>query len=206
MENIFKKGFLSLLALMLIFLSVGPSASAVSMSKSEESEQVDELAEDLEFLMEEAAIYDSENNVVGFHFDKLEDRFGEVEELKMLQQEIESSSCELVETTTTENNSVQPLAAKKTWKGCMIDSLKDHFGVAIIEVAMTGGLWAYLEQKAYKEAAKLLIKIGVGGNVIGLAAFLTYYSAKCLEGVGPWASNTVEMDDSISNKNLYGIV
>ncbi|AWG44735.1 hypothetical protein [Priestia filamentosa] len=206
MEKAFKKGFLSLLALMLVFLSVGPSASAVSMSKSEENEQVDELAEDLEFLMEEAAIYDSENNVVGFHFDKLEDRFGEVEELKMLQQEIESSSCELVETTTTETNSVQPLAAKKTWKGCMIDSLKDHFGVAIIEVAMTGGLWAYLEQKAYKEAAKLLIKIGVGGNVIGLAAFLTYYSAKCLEGVGPWASNTIEMDDSISNKNLYGIV
>ncbi|MET1178598.1 hypothetical protein ABG775_11670 [Peribacillus simplex] len=29
-----------------------------------------------------------------------------------------------------------------------------------------GGLWAYLEKKSYKEAAKLLIKIGIGGNVI----------------------------------------
>lgn len=50
------------------------------------------------------------------------------------------------------DNSIQPLAATKTWKRCMISALKDHFGVA-----MTGGLWAYLEKKAYKEAAKLLV-------------------------------------------------
>ncbi|MEW5593526.1 hypothetical protein ABGT24_08205 [Peribacillus frigoritolerans] len=65
---------------------------------------------------------------------------------------------------------------------------------------MTGGLWAYLEKKPYKEAAKLLAKIGVGGNAIGLASFLTWYSARCLEGLGPWASNTVEKNDSILNK------
>ncbi|WP_249597511.1 hypothetical protein [Peribacillus frigoritolerans] len=83
----------------------------------------------------------------------------------------------------------------------MLSALKDHFGVA-----MTGGLWAYLEKKAYKEAAKLLVKIGVGGNAIGLASILTWYSARCLEGLGPWASNTVEKNDSILNKELYSIV
>lgn len=77
----------------------------------------------------------------------------------------------------------------------------NHFGVALIliEVAMTGGLWAYLQKKAYKEAAKLL-------NAIGLAATLTWYGTRCLEGVGPWAINTVEMNDSILNKELYSIV
>ncbi|MEI2472188.1 hypothetical protein ACIQX3_11465 [Peribacillus frigoritolerans] len=84
----------------------------------------------------------------------------------------------------------------------------NHFGVALIliEVAMTGGLWAYLQKKAYKEAAKLLIKIDIGGNAIGLAATLTWHGTRFLEGVGPWAINTVEMNDSILNKELYSIV
>lgn len=168
-------------------------------------EEVEELAADLEFLMEEAAIYDSEGRVIGFDFAKLEEEFGKVKELDMLEQEINSASSEgLILMLAAQ--SIQPLAAKKTWKGCMIGALKDHFGVAIIEVAMTGGLWAYLEKKAYKEAAKLLIKIGVGGNAIGMVAFLTYYSAKCLEGVGPWASKTVELDHSIINRHVYTIV
>ncbi|MFB7637358.1 hypothetical protein [Peribacillus butanolivorans] len=133
-----KTGLLPLIALMLVFLSVGPSVSAASMA-TKESEEVAKLEKNLKFLMEEAAIYDSESNVVGFHFDKLEAEFGEIEELKILQQEIESSSCELVETKVT--NPIQPLAAKKkSWKSCMVASLKDHFGVALIEVAMTGGL------------------------------------------------------------------
>lgn len=150
MKKKFKTGLLSLIALMLVFLSVGPSVSAESMS-TKESEEVAKLEKDLKFLMEEEfAIYDSENNVVGFHFDKLEAEFGEIDELKILQQEIESSSCELAETTVI--NPIQPLVAKKSWKSCMVASLKDHFGVALIEVAMTGGLWAYLQKKAYKEA------------------------------------------------------
>jgi hypothetical protein len=190
MTKKFKNGLAVLLAVMVAFLSVGPTASAAA-GTNKEIEEVDQLATDLEFLMEEAAIFDENNNVIGFHFDKLEDKFGDVEEFKMLEEQVDSS--------------IQPMA-KKTWKGCMIDSLKDHFGVAIIEVALTGGLWTYLEKKAYKEAAKLLIKIGIGGNVIGLAAFLTYYSAKCLDGTGPWASNITDSEDTFINKNQYSIV
>ena len=46
----------------------------------------------------------------------------------------------------------------------MIGALKDYFGVALVEAALTGGLWGYWKKKAYKEAAKLLVKIGVGTN------------------------------------------
>ncbi|MFI8578260.1 hypothetical protein ACIGEL_21595 [Rossellomorea aquimaris] len=202
MKKIGRNTLLLLIALMLVVGTVGPSVSAAPMTNEEE---VEELAADLEFLMEEAAIYDSEDKVIGFDFAKLEEEFGKVKELDMLEQEINSASIEGLKPMMAAQ-SIQPLAAKKTWKGCMIGAFKDHFGVAIIEVAMTGGLWAYLEKKAYKEAAKLLIKIGVGGNAIGMVAFLTYYSAKCLEGVGPWASKTVESDHSILNRHVYTIV
>ncbi|MGD6846349.1 hypothetical protein [Rossellomorea aquimaris] len=201
MKQIGRNTLLSLLALLLVVGTVGQSVSAAPMTKEEE---VEELAADLEFLMEEAAIYDAEGSVIGFDFEKLEAEFGKVKELDMLEKEINSASRK--GNSPMMAASIQPLAAKKTWKGCMIGALKDHFGVAIIEVAMTGGLWAYLEKKAYKEAAKLLIKIGVGGNAIGMVAFLTYYSAKCLEGVGPWASKTVESDHSILNRHVYTIV
>jgi hypothetical protein len=201
MKQIGRNTLLSLLALLLVVGTVGQSVSAAPMTKEEE---VEELAADLEFLMEEAAIYDAEGSVIGFDFEKLEAEFGKVKELDMLEKEINSESRK--GNSPMMAASIQPLAAKKTWKGCMIGALKDHFGVAIIEVAMTGGLWAYLEKKAYKEAAKLLIKIGVGGNAIGMVAFLTYYSAKCLEGVGPWASKTVESDHSILNRHVYTIV
>ncbi|MFN2747258.1 hypothetical protein ACINLE_18930 [Bacillus sp. z60-18] len=180
MKNVYKKILISFLAFLLIFSVVG---SPVSSAKSNSNDQeIESLAEDLEFLMEEASIYDSNNKLVGFNFDKLTERFGEIEELQILEKEIKEGTCEPKETSE-----FQVLAAKGTWGDCMIDALKDHFGVALIEVALTGGLWTYLEQKAYKEAAKLLLKIGIGGNVIGLVAFLTWYSAKCLEGRGPWA-------------------
>jgi len=138
---------------------------------SEENKKVDKIAKDIEFVMEEAAIY-LENDVVGFDFDKLEDRFGEVEELEELRKEIESSEL------GNDPKSIE-LAATQSWKSCMIDALKDHFGVALIEAALTGGLWGYLKKKAWKEAAKLLLKIGIGGNAAGLVAVLTYYSGKC---------------------------
>lgn len=35
-------------------------------------------------------------------------------------------------------------------------------------------------KKAYKESAMLLIKNGVGGNVVGLTAFLSWYGVTCI--------------------------
>jgi len=147
-----------------------PLANAQEIQK--ENEEIEQLAADLEFLMEEAAIYDEKGKVVNFDFDLLEERFGYVLELEMLKEEIEAYNA----TTEGDNDEIQLFS----WKSCMISALKGHFGVALIEVALTGGLWSYLEKKAYKEAAKLLLKIGIEGNVIGLTAFLTWYSVDCI--------------------------
>lgn len=203
MKQKLTKPLLSFLSFLLIFSMIGPTvASATSESKEKiDSQEVEALAEDLEFLMEKAAIYDADDNLVTFDFDMLSERFGEVKELQILEEEINKVSCKPKVTTGVKGYAVSA-AAEGTWGDCMIDALKDHFGIALIEVALTGGLWGYLEKKAYKEAAKLLLKIGIGGNVIGLTAFLTWYSAKCLEGRGPWASNTFEVDTKSINSPL----
>lgn len=154
--------------------------------------------------MEEAAIYDEAGNVTNFDFQALENEFGNLEEFQLLEKEIENDS-----NKNLSNENQITTYATTTWKGCMTEALKDHFGIAVIEAALTGGFWAYLEKKAYKEAAKLLLKIGIGGNIIGLTAFLTYYSAKCLRGVGPWASTSDTQNElnkiSKQKQNMYAI-
>ncbi|MFS0751732.1 hypothetical protein [Oceanobacillus sp. 1P07AA] len=39
------------------------------------------------------------------------------------------------------------------WKSCMVDALKDHFGIAIVEAAITGGLWAALGKKSLEASS-----------------------------------------------------
>ncbi|MEK4677551.1 MULTISPECIES: hypothetical protein [Bacillus] len=68
---------------------------------------------------------------------------------------------------------------RSAWTDCMVDAIKDHFGVAAVTAALEGGLWAYLEKRAYKEAAKLLVKFAIGSNAVGLASTLIYYGGKC---------------------------
>lgn len=172
-----KSIILSCVAFLLAFVFLTPISAVKAEEVEEEPSSADvlKLAEDLEFLMEDATLYDEYDNVIGFNFDLITERFGYIPEMAELEKEVNNSnnvektgSCEVV------------LLAKQSWKSCMISALKDHFGVAIIEVALTGGLWAYLEKKAWKEAAKLLLKIGIGGNAIGAVSFMTWYSVKCL--------------------------
>ncbi len=45
---------------------------------------------------------------------------------------------------------------RSAWTDCMADAIKNHFGIAAVTADLEGGLWAYLEKRAYKEVAKLL--------------------------------------------------
>lgn len=176
----FQKFVLMLGSFVLLFFTLmTPIANAKTMKNQEK--EVEKLAEDIQFVMEEATIRNSNGEVIDFDFDKLENRFGKLQDFEMLKNEINNdklSNNEINKKQCTNINSLKPLAAK-SWKSCMVDALKDHFGVKIIEIAFEGGLWSYLERRAYKEAAKLLVKIAVGSNVVGVVAFLTYYGAKC---------------------------
>ncbi|EOO56600.1 hypothetical protein IKE_06466 [Bacillus cereus VD196] len=168
--------------ILLFFTSMTPIANAKTIKN--QNKKVEKLAEDLEFIMEKAAIRNSNDKVIDFDFDKLENRFGKLQEFKILKNEINNDKLnkhEINQKQCTNISNYNSLQAKSWngWKSCMVDALKDHFGVKIIEIAFEGGLWGYLEKKAYKEAAKLLVKIAVGSNVLGVTSFLVYYGAKC---------------------------
>ena len=135
----------------------------------EEEEQIEELAAQLEYLMEEAYIL--EDGIGTFDFEKVEAEFG-----KETRTELERMT---VGVETGPSSGPVIIADNPGWKACMIAAIKDHFGVAFVTAALEGGLWAYLEKKAYKEAAKLLVKFAVGTNAVALAGTLIYYGGKC---------------------------
>ncbi|MED0988239.1 hypothetical protein [Bacillus paramycoides] len=152
--------------------SVSAAASKVSVQSLEEEKQINELAEQLKFLNEEALVIQNGERV--FDFNKIENKYG-ADYANNLKNDI--TMIEEINADKAEN----PFNRYKrsAWTDCMVDAIKDHFGVAAVTAALEGGLWTYLQKKAYKEAAKLLVKFAVGSNAVGLAGTLVYYGGKC---------------------------
>ncbi|MDM5321092.1 hypothetical protein RGT17_09950 [Bacillus altitudinis] len=118
-----------------LFLGFSVVASPIATAKTNANEtNVNLLAKDLEFLMERASIYDQNNQLIAFDFEKLRKRFEDKKEFKILENEINKNGMKI-----EKSSDLTTQAAKGTWGDCMIDSLKDHFGVAMTEVALTGG-------------------------------------------------------------------
>lgn len=155
-KNLFiRKGRIILSCCIAIFVFLESFSGIAAFAKEEQ--KVNNIANDLEFIMEEAVI--TKNGVETLDFNKLESYFGE-----RTTNEIKSLTINYTEDSALLHKNFVTQVSKGTFKSCMIGALKDYFGVALVEAALTGGLWGYLKKKAYKEAAKLLVKIGVGTN------------------------------------------
>uniref|UniRef100_UPI00402A76B1 hypothetical protein n=1 Tax=Bacillus sp. DX2.2 TaxID=3073452 RepID=UPI00402A76B1 len=114
-----------------------------------------------------------------FDFKKIENKYG-----SDFANNIKNDIIMVGELNATKNYGPGPIDIKDQtqysgWTDCMIGALKDHFGVSAVAAAIEGGLWGYLQKKAYKEAAKLLVKFVIGSNAAGLAATLIYYGSVC---------------------------
>ncbi|MCQ6531130.1 hypothetical protein [Bacillus mycoides] len=152
--------------------SVSAASPKVSVQSLEEEKQINELAKQLKFLNEEALVVQNGEQV--FDFNKIENKYG-ADYANNLKNDI--TMVEGINADKAKN----PFNRYKrsAWTDCMVDAIKDHFGVAAVTAALEGGLWVYLQKKAYKEAAKLLVKFAVGSNAVGLAGTLVYYGGKC---------------------------
>lgn len=148
------------------------AATNISVQSLEEDKQINELAEQLKFLNEEALVIQNGERV--FDFNKIENKYG-----SNYTNNLKNDIVMIEEMNDAKAKNPFHRYKRSAWTDCMIDAIKDHFGVAAVTAALEGGLWAYLQKKAYKEAAKLLVKFAVGSNAVGLAGTLVYYGGKC---------------------------
>lgn len=136
-------------------------------------ETINKIAESLEFIVEEALILDSDGGIIGVDANKLIERYGHSPNLDKL--------AEITNKEIDKNGGVMPYNA---FTDCMIEAIKDYFGVGLVGILTSGAVYKLITQKAWKEVAKIIAKniVKIGGKYIGVAsivATLIYYAGKC---------------------------
>lgn len=170
----------------LVIFSIIFSIIPVNVFAEEEYTDTEkELADELEFMFEEAIIQDSQGNPIGLNVEKIEARYGEVPvELQELQNEINKfkqlESQKSNEFTIMINPSGPPEFGGKPdrIRACMSKSVKNEWDVLISGSAL-GTFYGYIKGKNFIQAAKLMGKYGVKGTTLGIAGSLSAQYFKC---------------------------
>ncbi|RGB74917.1 hypothetical protein [Anaerococcus nagyae] len=136
-------------------------------------ETINEISESLEFIVEEALILDSDGGIIGVDANKLIKRFGHSPNLDKL--------AEITNKEIDKNGKVMPYNA---FTDCMIEAIKDYFGVGLVGILTSGTVCKLITEKAWKEVVKIIAKsiVKIRGKYIGVAsiiATLIYYEGKC---------------------------
>ena len=163
------------------FSSVAQAQDNVDKTASEE--EVEQLAEDLEFLFEEAAIKDEHGLVIGYDFDLLEERFGSSADIELLKGIVNGTADCNCEVEEEQEPVFAPMDAGVD--RCIEKKLKKNYG-EFIKVSTYTTLVGYITSGKYKSAAKKLLDIGVKGNAVSLVGTLSYYLASCVYEVNGW--------------------
>ncbi|MED1865836.1 hypothetical protein P4V41_20505 [Fictibacillus nanhaiensis] len=162
---------------MTLFVSTSAGlASASTITIEEEQVQVEDLAEKLEYLFEEAALTDISGNVIGFDFEKVEEKYGTSPELEQLKLEMTAKP------QVVDKNGPQKSAAVDR---CINKKIKNNIG-EFLTLQFISTVVTYIVEKKYEKAAKKLIAAGVRGNAISLAVQLGYYYTTCVYQEHGW--------------------
>lgn len=150
----------------LVMLLFTPVVTNAQTNSSEDEKDVEELADALEFVYEEAVIKDEEGNIVGIDTKKIEEKFGS-ESTSELGKIKENANCDRV--------SVQ----SNSYVDCVSDKLGDYLG-ALVPTTAVATILKELDNGNYTLAAKKLVKAGVKGSIYGIAANLAWIETTCL--------------------------
>ncbi|WP_017185756.1 hypothetical protein [Alkalibacillus haloalkaliphilus] len=174
-----------LLVMSLLVMTIFPSHVAFAESPSElngeEKVLAEELAEDFEFIFEEATIIEDDHYKLDE--EKVEEKFGEeaVPSIKALVKVANGEELTPHDLIGIEpvNQSNGDLTVMSGWTDCMKDAVLDATGIAFL----TGGMATLIEQKKWQELGKEIIKVAgknaLKGGVVGFAASMAWYSVRC---------------------------
>ncbi|KAB2335099.1 hypothetical protein [Bacillus mesophilum] len=166
-----------ILALVMFFglATIFPSVSLANEQQVNE-EDVEELANVLKVVYEEAVIKDEYGNTVGIDVEKLREEFGDIEEFAGLEDEI-IASCQ-----TKDSNIIQPMHHTEyhdNMNKCVNEGIVDNFGPLVTGAALAGIVDAILD-KQYTTAAKKIISAGFRGSVVGTGVTLATMFIGCM--------------------------
>ncbi|WP_283705001.1 hypothetical protein [Clostridium perfringens] len=136
-------------------------------------ETINEVSDMLEFIVEDALVLDDYGSVLDVDINKIRVKYGNSSDLEKLDEIIHGN-----------NKSFYGAMPNNAFADCMIEAIKDYFGIGLIGIITSGTVYKLITKKAWKEVAKILVKniAKVAGRYVGVAsivATLIYYSGKC---------------------------
>ena len=166
--------------LMSIFLPVisAKKVSADQIAPQDDPAKVDKVANELKDVSENIN-YDQDGVATSINVDTLANEYGDRQKLTEVNNIITYQYARYQakkQGGQINNNQVQ---IKSFW-GCMKNKLIDYIGINAYTAAVAGGLKSFISKKAWKAAAKLIIKTGIKGlGVAAIAAQLAYDTVVC---------------------------
>lgn len=135
-------------------------------------ETINEVADMLEFIVQDALVLDDYGSVLDVDINKIRLKYGNSEDLEKLDEIMHG------------NKNFYGAMPNNAFADCMIEAIKDYFGIGLIGIITSGTVYKLITKKAWKEVAKILVKniAKVAGRYVGVAsivATLIYYSGKC---------------------------
>lgn len=172
-----------LLSFVLAFALIGPAfAQGVKAQElgEKEAKEIEELAEKLKFIFEEAAMKDESGNVVGINFKMIEAEYGKSPELEILKNQIKK------DTLLKESNGKDFIVPNDpVLDRCLENKIKNGFK-EVLSISTYITVIEWVKAGEYTLAAKKLISVGIKGNAVGISATLLYYMMSCLHEHKGW--------------------
>lgn len=178
----FLKTIVSMALVLALFATSFSGLANAQEINNEEEKAVQEVAAQLKFVVEEASIKDKHGRIVDIDIDMIANKYGSSEELEQLRQEIQrvNTPSGYEDPFKQETEAVDNCIERK-----LIANYKE-----VLSVSFLGSIIANIADKQYELAARKMIKLGVKGNLVSLAAQLAWYLGSCLWEEEGWTGRS----------------
>ncbi|MFJ7406787.1 MULTISPECIES: hypothetical protein [unclassified Lysinibacillus] len=178
MKHFITKVIASILVFSLVISAFSPKiyANTIVENSKIDAQELKDLTEALEYVFEQAMVKDELGQVIGIDFNKIEEKYGN------------SPDLEKVENATGKKKHKGIIAYNNPGLDrCIERKVKDFFtSEDLIPTVVISSVIAYIKEKDYKSAALRLLRAGIKGNAVGIAASMGGIFFTCLYQERTW--------------------